>query len=120
MAEREMWVARESDSRLRSAFAARAMAKQSVDEPRSLAPTLDYVPGGQVSLAPDGAESVTLRIKFVRDDGSSVDTRSGAAEFGQAGVGVKLAPSVTEVDVVVIAGARFKIVPSATFAATVA
>ena len=79
------------------------MAKQRIDEPRSLAPTIDYVPGGQVAITPDGAERVTLRILFVRDDGSAVDTRSGDVAVGHAGAGIIIAPSVTEVNVVVIA-----------------
>lgn len=102
MAERQMRAARESDSRLSNAFAARGMAKQRIDEPRSLAPTIDYVPGGQVAITPDGAERVTLRILFVRDDGERVETRSGGPAVGQAGAGVMIAPSATEVDVVVI------------------
>jgi hypothetical protein len=103
MAEGPMWAARESESRRPNAFAAQAMAKQRADDPRRVAPTFDYVPGGRVSIAPDVAERVTLRITLVRADTSLTDMRPGGAVVGEGRPNVVLAPTVTEVDVQVIA-----------------
>jgi hypothetical protein len=103
VAEERSWAARESDSKLRDAFGAAAMAKRHAIEPRSLSATLDFVPGGRVSIAPDVAESVTLRISVVRAEASAVESRSSGVVLGEEKRGVMLPPSVTEVDVVVAA-----------------
>jgi hypothetical protein len=102
MAERHSWAARESESQRQNAFSARATAKQRAVASAPTAPTFDYVPGGRVSIAPGAAEHVMLRITFVRDDGSPTDMRSGGALIGETSSSVVLAPTVTEVDVVVV------------------
>jgi hypothetical protein len=102
VAEERSWAAQERDSTLRDAFGAQAMAKRHAIAPRSLSATLDFVPGGRVSIAPDVAESVTLRISVVRAETSAADSRSSGEVVEEEKRGVMLPPSVTEVDLVVV------------------
>ena len=101
--QRHMWAARESESRSRNGFAGQTMVKQRALASPPAVPTFDYVAGGRVSIEPEVAARMMVRIKFVRGMSRSTDMRSSGALTGAATGSVVLAPTVSEVEVVVVA-----------------